>query len=131
VTDGVVKWVKTKWKDVTVGSIVKVESGKQFPADLVLLASSEPNGMAYIETSNLDGETNLKLKQALPATADFTSDEEIRTLRGDCEAEAPTKHLYEFLGNLKLANRQCDQKNVQVHIFFLKVKNFKKFFIKV
>ena len=99
--------MKTKWKDVTVGSILKIESGKQFPADLVLLASSEPNGMAYIETSNLDGETNLKLKQALPVTADFTSDEEIRTLRGDCEAEAPTKHLYEFYGNLKLSNRNA------------------------
>lgn len=96
------KWAKQKWKDVTVGSILKVESGKQFPADLILLASSEPNGMAYIETSNLDGETNLKLKQALAATADLTSDIEISQLRGDCEAEAPTKHLYEFYGNIRL-----------------------------
>ena len=56
-------------------------SGRQFPADLILLASSEPKGMAYIETSNLDGETNLKLKQALTETASFTNDEEIVDLR--------------------------------------------------
>lgn len=100
VKDGLLQ--KCKWKDVTVGSILKIESGKQFPADLILLASSEPKGMAYIETSNLDGETNLKLKQALKETSDCTSDEEISRLKGICEAEAPTKHLYEFYGNVQL-----------------------------
>uniref|UniRef100_A0A8C4ZWX1 Phospholipid-transporting ATPase n=1 Tax=Gadus morhua TaxID=8049 RepID=A0A8C4ZWX1_GADMO len=33
------------------------------PADTVLVSSSEPQGMCYIETSNLDGETNLKIRQ--------------------------------------------------------------------
>jgi magnesium-transporting ATPase (P-type) len=39
-----------------------------FPADLVLLQSSTPQGICSIETSNLDGETNLKIKQAVPQT---------------------------------------------------------------
>jgi phospholipid-transporting ATPase len=85
-----------------VGDILKIVSGRQFPADLILLSSSEPKGMAYIETSNLDGETNLKLKQAIQETANCTSDDEIIALRGDCEAEAPTKHLYEFYGNIEV-----------------------------
>ena len=42
-----------------------------FPADLVILSSSNPEGMCYIETMNLDGETNLKIKKALPETCAF------------------------------------------------------------
>ena len=46
----------------------QVEDRMYFPADLVLLSSSNPEGMCYIETMNLDGETNLKIKKALQET---------------------------------------------------------------
>ena len=45
----------TKWKDMRVGDVVRMESDDFIPADVVLLASSEPEGFCYIETSNLDG----------------------------------------------------------------------------
>jgi magnesium-transporting ATPase (P-type) len=44
-----------------------VEDSNVFPADLVLLSSALPEGVSYIETMNLDGETNLKLKKVLAA----------------------------------------------------------------
>lgn len=43
------------WQDVIVGDIVLIKENRSFPADLVLLTSSWPDGKAYIETSNLDG----------------------------------------------------------------------------
>lgn len=50
------------------GDIVRLESDDSFPADLVLLSSSEPEGLCYIETSNLDGCVPL----ALPSLCNLT-----------------------------------------------------------
>lgn len=95
-------WEPRAWRDVCVGDIVRVSRDEFFPADLVLLSSSEPEGLAYVETANLDGETNLKVKQALPATAPLTSAASVAALRGELTCEAPNNSLYTFDGTLQL-----------------------------
>ena len=50
------------------------------------------------------------LKQALPETANYTNDDEIKDLKGECEAEAPTKHLYEFYGNIEVGRSTDGQR---------------------
>jgi phospholipid-transporting ATPase len=93
----------TKWINVAIGDIVRVESESPFPADLVLLASSEPEGLCYIETANLDGETNLKIKQAIPETADFVSPAELGRLGGKIRSEQPNSSLYTYEATLTIA----------------------------
>ena len=47
--------------DLRVGDIIKIRNGEYFPSDLALLGSSDKL-ICYIETRNLDGENNLKIK---------------------------------------------------------------------
>uniref|UniRef100_U3ILL8 Phospholipid-transporting ATPase n=1 Tax=Anas platyrhynchos platyrhynchos TaxID=8840 RepID=U3ILL8_ANAPP len=64
--------------------------------------NSEPQAMCYIETSNLDGETNLKIRQGLPLTSDIKDIESLMRLSGRIECESPNRHLYDFVGNIRL-----------------------------
>ncbi|KAI5780182.1 hypothetical protein DFH27DRAFT_362977 [Peziza echinospora] len=92
----------TKWISVRVGDIVRVESEEPFPADLVLMASSEPEGLCYIETANLDGETNLKIKQAIPETAGLVSPGDLSRLSGRIRSEQPNSSLYTYEATLTI-----------------------------
>lgn len=93
---------ETKWLDVAVGDIIRVESEQPFPADLVLLASSEPEGLCYIETANLDGETNLKVKQAIPETSHLVNPSDLSRLSGRMRSEQPNSSLYTYEATLTM-----------------------------
>lgn len=87
------------WKELRVGSIVKVENNQFFPADLVLLNSSGRKGICYIETKNLDGETNLKHKVANKDLIPYCSnDKALGELTGSIKCEGPSDKIYQFDG---------------------------------
>jgi len=48
--------------------------GLFFKADIVLISTSDENGLCFIETAELDGETNLKVRQALEETQEVGED---------------------------------------------------------
>lgn len=92
-----------KWVSVKVGDIVRVNNEQPFPADLLLLSSSEPEGLCYIETANLDGETNLKIKQAKPETAYLVDPTYLVSdlARSEIQSEQPNSSLYTYEGTLQ------------------------------
>ncbi|KAL9545058.1 hypothetical protein MBANPS3_007318 [Mucor bainieri] len=98
------QFVEKKWKDVKVGDVLRVESGDNFPADLILISSSEPEGLCYIETSNLDGEVNLKIKQALPQTASILNPTDMSRLQGVIKSEQPNNRLYNYDGAISISS---------------------------
>lgn len=59
-------------------------------------------GMCYVETSSLDGESNLKLRQALPETASLTDPTALGKLRVTIEAEPPNNAILSFNGTIIL-----------------------------
>jgi magnesium-transporting ATPase (P-type) len=103
------------WKDLKVGDIVRVDGDTFFPADLLLLNSSEPNGLAFVNTMNLDGETNTKPKQAPAPLHACRSPMEVAGLRGYVKSEGVNKNLDSFTGTLVLeggVETALDNRNV-------------------
>ncbi|XP_035707274.1 phospholipid-transporting ATPase IB [Folsomia candida] len=96
----------TKWKDVVVGDLVRLENEAFVPADLVVFSTSEALGMCYIETANLDGETNLKLRQALPKTATIQEAQDFLNVKGYIECGVPNRMIYDFAGSLHLESEK-------------------------
>ncbi|XP_062205808.1 phospholipid-transporting ATPase 3-like isoform X1 [Phragmites australis] len=95
-------WESTPWKRLQVGDIVKIKQDGYFPADLLFLSSTNPDGVCYIETANLDGETNLKIRKALEKTWDYVLPEKASLFKGEVQCEQPNNSLYTFTGNLIL-----------------------------
>ncbi|KAH6597529.1 hypothetical protein BASA50_004446 [Batrachochytrium salamandrivorans] len=93
-------WSKVQWKNIQVGDIIMLQNNEHTPADLVVLASSEPEGLCYAETKNLDGETNLKIRKVVSQSLAIDSSQSLRQLRFVIECEKPHPSIYSFTGTL-------------------------------
>ncbi|KAK9705036.1 hypothetical protein RND81_07G028600 [Saponaria officinalis] len=96
----------SEWRYLRVGDIVKVVKDEFFPADILLLASSYEEAVCYVETMNLDGETNLKLKQALEVTSSSIDESSLRDFRATIRCEDPNASLYTFVGSMDYKGKQ-------------------------
>ncbi|TVU11293.1 hypothetical protein EJB05_44868 [Eragrostis curvula] len=114
---------ETRWKDLKVGDVVKVEKDNFFPADMMLLSSNYPDGICYVETMNLDGETNLKIKQALEVTLDLNEDTKFRNVRQTIKCEDPNANLYSFVGTMEWKDEQYPLSPQQLLLRDSKLRN--------
>jgi len=78
------------WRQVKTGQILKVKKNEFFPADLILLASAAPKNICFVETKNLDGETNLKHKIAPKELLTYRDEIELtQSFEGQMQCEPP------------------------------------------
>jgi magnesium-transporting ATPase (P-type) len=74
---------------------------------MVILNSSDPKGVCYVETKNLDGETNMKMKTCHKELQKFLkSDQDLTKLSGDITCEKPNNAIYKYEGTMKVPQIQ-------------------------
>ncbi|KAF6727503.1 Phospholipid-transporting ATPase ID [Oryzias melastigma] len=109
------KLCSDKWMNVQVGDIIRLENNQFVTADLLLLSSSEPLNLVYVETAELDGETNLKVRQALPVTGELGEDmEKLADFNGEVRCEPPNNRLDRFTGTLVFGGQKYSLDNEKI-----------------
>lgn len=94
-------FAKSLSKDVRVGDFILLRNGDSLPADAVLISSSDKEGVCFVETKDLDGETNLKPRNSIPELKHIQSGADcLNDCRFYVEAGAPSPDLYKFTGTL-------------------------------
>lgn len=97
-------WKKTRWEDVRVGDFVKIMDTESFPADILLCATSEDEDVAFVETKNLDGETNLKSRHGVPVLSHLRNAaacaDKHNSFQINCDR--PDTDMYRLLANVNV-----------------------------
>ena len=99
------RFKKDQWKHVEVGDFVRLYNDDQIPADIVILSTSDPDGACYVETKNLDGETNLKVRQALHCGRKVKHARDCERTAFVIESEPPHANLYQHSGVVRWKQR--------------------------
>ncbi|KAM9323754.1 phospholipid-transporting ATPase IC-like [Gastrophryne carolinensis] len=113
-----------KWKDIQVGDIVRVKKDDLVPADMLLLSSTEPNGLCYVETAGIDGETNLKFRIALVDThCNLNNLAALSEFDGLVTCETPNEKIYSFVGVLDWRGKKYPLNSENLLLRDCKVRN--------
>ncbi|KAK9674728.1 hypothetical protein K7432_016948, partial [Basidiobolus ranarum] len=85
-------------KNIIPGNILKIHKNEKIPADIVILSTSSEDDTCYVETVELDGETNLKRRLAVPFTHGSDTPQRIAKIHGRIQCEGPNEKLTAFEG---------------------------------
>ncbi|KAK9447813.1 uncharacterized protein V1518DRAFT_76704 [Limtongia smithiae] len=106
---GTARFKRNFWKNVRVGDFVRLRNDDEIPADIVIVSTSDSDGACYVETKNLDGETNLKIRQAIRSGVSIRHSRDCERAQFIIESEAPHPNLYSYSGVLRWS--QKDRRN--------------------
>ncbi|EDR03224.1 uncharacterized protein LACBIDRAFT_155569, partial [Laccaria bicolor S238N-H82] len=97
-------WKMTPWENVAVGDFVKIMNNESFPADILICSTSEDENVAFIETKNLDGETNLKSRNAVPDLTHIRSAADCASAHNKfrIECDRPDVNMYKLNAAVKV-----------------------------
>ncbi|ANQ07826.1 P-type ATPase [Plasmodium coatneyi] len=108
-----------KWADIRDGDVVKIFSYEYFPADLIILNSSNKKGVVNIETKNVDGESNVKQKYCLPDVVKYFQDDKHA---GYCQteliSESPNDNIFDYKGHMLLPPLQYKKDGGKIVHFY-------------
>uniref|UniRef100_A0A803XZE2 Phospholipid-transporting ATPase n=1 Tax=Meleagris gallopavo TaxID=9103 RepID=A0A803XZE2_MELGA len=99
-------YVEKCWKDVRVGDFVQLQCNETIPADILLLYSSDQNGICHLETANLDGETNLKQRRVVMGFSSQNTSFEPEFFQNTIICEMPNNDLNKFKGYMEQPNHE-------------------------
>ena len=118
-------------QSLRIGEIIIVTEGKTIPADMILIDSGLREGIAYVETSSLDGEKALKFKLANKQTIGVFSESNKREINfrnliisGDVEICPPNQNLYEIYGKIKFFLQKDNKIKANNVIYQISTKEF-------
>ena len=95
-------WRNTSWEDLRVGDFVKIWNNESIPADILICATSEEDDVAFVETKNLDGETNLKSRHAVQPLRTFRDAQACASsdTSFQIQCDRPDNNMYRLNGNV-------------------------------
>lgn len=92
-----------KWGKIKMGDILEIKKDEVFPADMLLLYAENnagnPIDIIYIDTMNLDGESNLKPRSIIDSQID--SEKKLQNLSGSLFYDRPNADLDRWEGQVK------------------------------
>ncbi|KAI9205923.1 uncharacterized protein BJ171DRAFT_500123 [Polychytrium aggregatum] len=94
------------------GDVIFMEKGSKVPVDCILVSTSFEDGTCFIETAELDGETNLKRKSAPTKLNHWNTPQSFVSFRGRIECEHPNEHLTTFEGRIILPDAETQTPSV-------------------
>ncbi|OTF73116.1 phospholipid-transporting ATPase VB-like protein [Euroglyphus maynei] len=105
------RFVRTKWQELQVGDLVHLSCNEIVPADILLLRSQSAEndddyGTCYVETSNLDGESNLKPRYVVADVIKPSQPFDKSSFDFQIECEKPNLKLHKFHGSIVTTDRR-------------------------